>query len=626
MYRDNFSYQFLLIQIVLLGTISIMLPQSASSFETGTASLIKMKLHLDPQWLSLLHYEKTIDGYQSQIDDPDYFISPNGKYNPKAELDATLQILLNRSDHLRQESFINRFPARYYWLAGKLNYNEQKKFEILFNQNIREILNDEYTNAYVVYVVPYVRNPESLFGHTLLRIESKTKKGLLSYSINYSAIVEEYSFKTIYKGATGRLKGYYVLSHYYKMLNKYSEIEDRDIWEYKLNLTSEEMKLILLHVLELNDIYSDYYFFTENCSYYILRLINIARPSLSILSIFSYYTIPISTIHILYKEGIIDDISYVPSLATEINNIINDCNYSRYVPLCKKEKLDIKEIQKDIQFKNNCDPLLFVYKTNKYLYAHKKIDQETYLSNISNLSIVSNQNMNLKKDGEDEDPLKGHLPGRLSITIGNDENKKYFEFSLRPAYHDMIDPRYGHGDYAYLNLLSGKFRFYEGDNDLKIESFDIVDLRSLPPCTLLSKLLSWNFNVGYKHIRLKDEKKHHAFNVKYGLGFNYKSKYLNAFYVLFNIEELYSKKIESHFETVVGTEIGTVKELSRSWDISTTFKINRLCFQETITSYLLEVSSTYRINSDISASLKSVWDGNETLHNNDIQLSINMYF
>jgi len=626
MFRDHFSYQLFLIHILLLGTILIILPQSVSSFETRADSIIKMKLHLDPQWLTLLHYEKTIDGYQSEIDDPNYFISPNGKINPKAEFDATLQILLNCSDHLKKESFINRFPARYYWLAGKLNYNEQKNIEIIFNQKIKEILNDEYTHAYVVYVIPYVRNPESLFGHTLLRIESKTKKGLLSYSINYSAVVEEFSFKTIYKGATGRLKGYYVLSYYYNMLNKYSEIEDRDIWEYKLNLTSEEMKLILLHVLELNDIYSDYYFFTENCSYYILRLIDIAQPSLSILPLFSYYMIPISTIRILYEEGIIGDIRYVPSLATEINSMLNNCNYSRYLSFCKKEKLDIGEIQKDIQLKSNCDPLLFAYKTNKYLYAHKKIDQEIYLSNISKLPTVSNQSINLDKDGNDVDPLKGHLPGRLSVTIGNDENKKYFECSLRLAYHDMIDPRYGHGDYAYLNLLSGKFRFYEGDKDLKIESFDIVDLRTLPPYTLLSKLLSWNFNIGYKRIRLKDEKKHHAFNIKYGLGFNYKSKYLNAFYVLFNIEELYSKKIERDFETVVGTEIGIVKELSRSWDISTTFRINRLCFQEAITSYLFEVGSTYRINKTLSASLKSVWDGNETLRNNDIQFSINLYF
>ena len=58
------------------------------------ASAHQMKLHEDPYWHILLHYKPGVFGYESLVDDPGFFLAPDGKTNPDAELDATIRVIL----------------------------------------------------------------------------------------------------------------------------------------------------------------------------------------------------------------------------------------------------------------------------------------------------------------------------------------------------------------------------------------------------------------------------------------------------------------------------------------------------------------------------------------------------
>jgi hypothetical protein len=51
----------------------------------------RQRLHEDPYWRILMHYKKGLRGYTSLIDDPAFFLAPDGKTNPEAELCATLK-------------------------------------------------------------------------------------------------------------------------------------------------------------------------------------------------------------------------------------------------------------------------------------------------------------------------------------------------------------------------------------------------------------------------------------------------------------------------------------------------------------------------------------------------------
>ena len=76
----------------------------------------------------------------------------------------------------------------------------------------------------------------------------------------------------------------------------YRDIENRDMWEYRLNLTPAQIDRLLMHAWELGNAYFDYFFFKENCSYHILSLLEYADPTLHLRDHFHFWTIPADTV------------------------------------------------------------------------------------------------------------------------------------------------------------------------------------------------------------------------------------------------------------------------------------------------------------------------------------------
>ena len=63
---------------------------------------------------------------------------------------------------------------------------------------------------------------------------------------------------------------------FYLKTQGYSNLESRDLWDYDLDLTPAQIAFLLKHAWEMGSTYSDYYFFTKNCSYQLLTLLEAA--------------------------------------------------------------------------------------------------------------------------------------------------------------------------------------------------------------------------------------------------------------------------------------------------------------------------------------------------------------
>ena len=70
-------------------------------------------------------------------------------------------------------------------------------------------------------------------------------------------------------------------------------MENRDIWEYNLNLTPEELDMFVAHLWEVGQTQTRYYFFTENCSYMLMEVLDAVRPSLKLADDFPVQAIPL---------------------------------------------------------------------------------------------------------------------------------------------------------------------------------------------------------------------------------------------------------------------------------------------------------------------------------------------
>jgi hypothetical protein len=71
-------------------------------------------------------------------------------------------------------------------------------------------------------------------------------------------------------------------------------------------------------VWELKQIQFDYFFFDENCSYRLLELLQVARPSLDLTSQFPLTAIPTDTVKAVKQSGLVASETYRPSREREL--------------------------------------------------------------------------------------------------------------------------------------------------------------------------------------------------------------------------------------------------------------------------------------------------------------------
>ena len=256
-----------------------------------------LELHRQRYWHLLLHYRATLAGYASEADEAGFFLAANGKTDPKAELEATLTKffsteLVGRSRQPARCAFI----ARYHWLKAALAIDEARlppqsceRFHAWFK---------ELNPASITLIFPsaYMNNPSSMFGHLLLRVDQKgqtEQTRLLAYTVNYAAdVTSDNGFVFAVLGLTGGFKGYFSTHPYYVKATEYGDFENRDLWEYRLNLTEDQVERLLMHTWEMGNASFDYFFFKENCAYHILSLLELANLEIHLTDRFWFYTFP----------------------------------------------------------------------------------------------------------------------------------------------------------------------------------------------------------------------------------------------------------------------------------------------------------------------------------------------
>ncbi|MGA6925821.1 MAG: DUF4105 domain-containing protein, partial [Desulfosarcina sp.] len=250
-----------------------------------------------------MHYQpqRWGEGVNSQVDDPSFFLSPSGKFDPRAELEATLaRFFTSAGDERENEHPQCKFIARYRWLKQELGFDPDRLQEMACPRFDEWLVEMDPGAVTLVFPVAYLNNPASMFGHTLLRIDTQTSRAqtrLLDSTINYAADTEhELGVSFAMNGLFGGYHGTFSVAPYYLQVKRYGDVENRDIWEYRLALTDEEVLRMLMHAWELKAAYFDYYFLDENCSYHLLSLLESARPSLHLLDRFGLWAVPADTV------------------------------------------------------------------------------------------------------------------------------------------------------------------------------------------------------------------------------------------------------------------------------------------------------------------------------------------
>ena len=483
--------------------LSICAPLSAAS-QVDPQRL--QQLANDPFWISLGHYETAkLSGWRSYVSDKKFFLAADGNEHPDHELAATVQALYAPASAGEQHAQCV-YPARTRWLKAQLNLTDLPTVDCAeFKQWFKDV---SPHSAVMIFPAAYLNSPSSMFGHTLLRIDQadvqSDKTSLLSYAINFGAYIEGSDNSILYawKGLMGGYPGLFALVPYQEKLSEYRSLENRDLWEYRLNLTQAETARMVEHVWELKQIKFDYFFFDENCSYRLLELLQVARPSLRLTEQFPLTAIPTDTVKAVKEAGLVESIQYRPSREREL--------LSRAAPLTDEEQqwvLKVSADQKQLQaqaFKaqpRDRQALIIdaAYRLERYRANGQERDPARAQRSFELLRAI-NQNpapeLDIPQPGLPED---GHESRTWQAGLGTRGDKAFGEYGLRMAYHDLNDNAESFPLGAQIEILQLKLRQYEG-NDWQLQQLDLATIRSLTPRNELLQPLSWQVTGGLERV------------------------------------------------------------------------------------------------------------------------------
>jgi len=596
-------------------------------------------------WLRLLHFH----GGRSDVNGEKFFLSPVGRKNARAELLASLEAfekggLVGRDPNQLQHPQC-AFPERFRYLTLELGLTIPKVDCPLYESFMSRF---QPEGATLVFSAAYPYNPGSMFGHTFLRINSAQttadgkaakKMDLLDHGLGYAASVanQDNSIGFMWSGLTGGFTGNFTISPYYLKVNEYNNAESRDLWEYELNLNGEQTTRLLAHTweLEMNGTF-DYYFFTANCSYQLLGLLEVARPDWNLSSGW-VHVIPSETVKALTNiPGAVRSVNFRPSLYKKALLKIRDLNPDQ------RQKYEM--LMKGSNFQETDVTALSAAIAHFYYMKQKKSghlpdeEHKRFEKILIARSKVKEPNPPDPSVPGISRPDLGHYANRVGTAAGlikrGGNSELYFQdLHFRPAYHDLLNDDRGFTPFSEIQLFSFTLRTVPREKNFVLEEIKLASVVSLTPWTPMEKPISWKVLAGYlspKDVGCFYCKVGH-FEAGAGLSVYLDSSSHALFYGLLKLQAEVGSGLPRNFRLNQGGEAGLL------WNPIPALKteLSGQVFTDFLSSLEEKLYAQFRFQ--ISHSLGRRWDlrssifqslpwKNAALRHREMQLGLNLYF
>lgn len=520
------------------------------------SSTAKEKPDITPEWLALVHYRpQMFGGYEGTIDSESFYLAEDGRTNPASELQASIKLF----EEAKDKEKICLFPARYQYLQKqgwvKADYPKCEEYQ----QFVKDL---HPAGVTLLFTDAYMNNPSSLFGHTLVRIDTGRKgTQLLAHGMNYGAFTGP-NPGALYAvlGLTGGYYGGFTVKPYYDTINTYNNIENRDIWELNLDLTQEEQEMFVAHLWEIGHTQTRYYFFTQNCSYMLLEMLDAVRPSLQLADEFPVQAIPLDTLKAVYrKPGLVKSVNYRPSRQAKIINQykqMNEPQKKAFVAAIKHQDYAFEGLSEA----EKAGAAEAAYQYVQYQQVAGDLGLADYRQRSFKLLMARN-NIKVKDNFEPltdgEEPMNAHESKRLVVGAGVRNGQAFQEIQLRPAYHSLTDNGYGLLSGAEINFLNLKMRHYDNDNKYVLQDFDILGIKSLSPVNDMFMPYSYNIQWGInREMNPESGDEGYVSNLVVGGGFTFEPWENTYWFVMLNNHAAYGGFLPHNQYLGLGAAVG----------------------------------------------------------------------
>ena len=480
---------------------------------------------LPQQWQDLLRYKNSLFGQESsEVDTAEFFLTPEGANDMAQEWDhsqiAFFSAPPDQSPAMLQNHPVCLFPARAIFLSNYLHRPlgvDLQKCE-RFQKMLTKLNLDR---AYLVFAGQYVQHPASAFGHSFFRLrpkENTTGNAHLDYGVDYAATVTTTN-PIVYGilGITGGFWGYFSLMPYYVKIRQYNDLDRRDLWEYEIPLTEDQKIFFVAHLLEMERAGFDYFYFTENCSYHILRFLDAVIPGANLSARLHPVVIPadsISAFHKqfpevvpVYRSGPMQEL---PALLARLSNeekiLFNHwardlrSNSMAPYPLQSPEGLKLGLTFFDAHFADDLALPNSLAATEKL-----KIATKLAMTAKSQAGLLSKDNLDQNKPFAPHEAIGTRrlgLHSRLYEKGQAVESLFSYRWSLS-SWDEWARARLPHTTLEMGELILGIRRNLENENyqntkknEFYFDHFHLLNIVNRNPVSALAPDLSWDFGVG----------------------------------------------------------------------------------------------------------------------------------
>ena len=490
---------------------------AATSIDTTASDTIVFDGKLAQDWLTANYYHKSgTDQFTSEIVNDDFFVSESGRTNPVAEFNTFIQMVLAHHANGENEDLLCRFPARISLLERHklLPKSWQKPACSEYEEIVRP---EQLRSLSLVFASGYFNNPASYYGHTIIKFNYagvENVRSVLDRSLNYGADVQDDPSTPRYliRGLFGGYTGSYARNNYYLYSHLYTNSQLRDIWEYELILSDEEVKFITEHSWEMKDAKFPYFFFNDNCAHRIARLIELAT-NLDMTDTHGFWLLPIQVIRNLEgnedRGSLIMSPSYTPSLKTQFA--------ASFVALdqpMRKEFVDyFRQADEEKRALVTQSPTNLLLLKLNYLdleIAKRTIEEEGEESSIP----LNEQRATILQElfrrppsprtelasvaTEPIPPLETKPPSQLRFGYGNRNGSNYQTLGYRVADHDLLNsPSAGQ---EISTLIMGELEIERGDDATRVRKvvfFNVTNINTNPLPVWMTKERSWSLSLDY---------------------------------------------------------------------------------------------------------------------------------
>ncbi|PVZ68261.1 lipoprotein N-acyltransferase Lnb domain-containing protein [Pelagibaculum spongiae] len=482
--------------------ILILASSAQANFDFSESELDKVSN--SPQWKALLHLRNN----QLQIHDSKFILSSN-VFSPLNELKKTIHLLKSQPeyrcrftgrDYFLNQTFPNRWPINKELCPSYVEFKNKAPAD----------------DISIIFASENLTQPSSIMGHTMMSLEGINEQGFqVDHAISFFTDIDTKDFtKFLWGSLVSGKKGYFTNQPFSEVQKHYSIYEQRNLWKFYLNFSTEQKILIHRHLWELKQSKIDYLFDRHNCATIIQDILAVAYPEIDNGDL---WVSPIDVAKSADRNGLIKHKKLYPSSKWKVRfleEFTTNTNQNKVLKWLDNpdNSLSMSTIGQDYVTKE------LARSVNRFQFESEQISIDKWKYRNNNLNFSDNDDEKLIDISRYRSPLE--VPDDVQLGFGwrKDAEGHWLTARWLPASHRISDNNRQYFSENELKILEFELSINPAKEKLRLDQLQIYSVKALNPYSRFSGGISGQFSFGFQQIYTDDLTSSLGFDLNGGVG------------------------------------------------------------------------------------------------------------